>query len=168
MFSNPIGQRQPTLAVCAVTVQAASGSMYMIAYGTYFFAMANIGNPFENTCILAAVGVAEIIANNFAISRFGWRRTFLMSGLAVCGITKVLIVIVYDKDPISIGTGKAIVALSVLYKISSDGAIAPSAWVPGGELPSQRLRSYTFGLASTIGLFFAWLTMFTTPYFYQP
>lgn len=29
--------------------------------------------------------------------------------------------------------------------------ISTYAWVSGGELPSQRLRSYTFGLAAAIG-----------------
>lgn len=31
------------------------------------------------------------------------------------------------------------------------GMISSYAWVSGGELPSQRLRSYTFGLAAAIG-----------------
>jgi hypothetical protein len=29
--------------------------------------------------------------------------------------------------------------------------ISTYAWVSGGELPSQRLRSYTFGLAAAVG-----------------
>jgi hypothetical protein len=29
--------------------------------------------------------------------------------------------------------------------------ISTYAWVSGGELPSQRLRSYTFGLAASTG-----------------
>jgi ABC-type sulfate transport system permease component len=36
--------------------------------------------------------------------------------------------------------------------------ISSYAWLAGGELPSQRLRSYTFGLAAAVGFFFAWLT----------
>lgn len=46
--------------------------------------------------------------------------------------------------------------------------VAPSAWLTGGEMPSQRLRSYTFGLAAAIGFFMAWLTQFTAPYFINP
>ena len=38
----------------------------------------------------------------------------------------------------------------------------------GGEIPSQRLRSYTFGLAAAVGFFAAWLTTFTAPYFINP
>lgn len=29
--------------------------------------------------------------------------------------------------------------------------VSSYAWVSGGELPSQRLRSYTFGLAAAFG-----------------
>ena len=43
--------------------------------------------------------------------------------------------------------------------------ISTYAWLAGGEIPSQRLRSYTFGLAAAIGFFFAWVTTFTAPYF---
>ncbi len=41
--------------------------------------------------------------------------------------------------------------------------VATYAWLCGGELPSQRLRSYTFGLAAAAGFFAAWLTTFTAP-----
>lgn len=35
--------------------------------------------------------------------------------------------------------------------------IATYAWLAGGEIPSQRLRSYTFGLAASVGFLGAWL-----------
>jgi hypothetical protein len=46
--------------------------------------------------------------------------------------------------------------------------ISSYAWLAGGEIPSQRLRSYTFGLAAAAGFLFAWLTTFTAPYFINP
>jgi len=49
-----------------------------------------------------------------------------------------------------------------------NGMVATYAWLCGGEFPSQRLRSYTFGLASAIGFLGAWLTTFTAPYFINP
>ena len=51
---------------------------------------------------------------------------------------------------------------------SSQGMIAAYAWLAGGEIPSQRLRSYTFGLAAAIGFLGAWITTFTAPYFINP
>lgn len=49
-----------------------------------------------------------------------------------------------------------------------NGMVATYAWLCGGEFPSQRLRSYTFGLASAVGFLGAWLTTFTAPYFINP
>ena len=39
LFRNPVDRRRTFLAVAAITLQAASGAMFMIAYGTYFFEM---------------------------------------------------------------------------------------------------------------------------------
>lgn len=46
--------------------------------------------------------------------------------------------------------------------------VAPYSWMVAGEAPSQRLRSYTFGVASACGYLLAWLVTFTTPYFINP
>jgi hypothetical protein len=51
---------------------------------------------------------------------------------------------------------------------AGQGMISTYAWISGGELPSQRLRSYTFGFATAVGFFAAWLTTFTAPYFINP
>lgn len=46
--------------------------------------------------------------------------------------------------------------------------IAPYSWLVAGEIPSQRLRSYTFGFAAAAGFLGAWLITFTAPYFINP
>lgn len=58
--------------------------------------------------------------------------------------------------------------LTACVGAGGQGMIATYAWISGGELPSQRLRSYTFGLATAVGFFAAWLTTFTAPYFINP
>jgi len=58
--------------------------------------------------------------------------------------------------------------VSVVYLIGYNGMVASYAWLCGGEFPSQRLRSYTFGLATSIGFLGAWLATFTAPYFINP
>jgi hypothetical protein len=63
---------------------------------------------------------------------------------------------------------KAIIGLSVVYICGYNGMIAAYAWLAGGEIPSQRLRSYTFGIASAIAFAGAWLATFTAPYFINP
>ncbi|GAB7354614.1 hypothetical protein MBLNU459_g5052t1 [Dothideomycetes sp. NU459] len=168
MWRNPVDRRRTILAVAAVNCQAASGAMFMIAYGTYFFEMAGVGSPFQNSCILVAVGVVAIIVNTCIITRFGRRRFFLTVGLVICGFVQLFVAVVYTVRPGSKAAGKAIIALSVIYIAGYNGMIATYAWLSGGEIPSQRLRSYTFGLAASIGFFGAWLATFTAPYFINP
>src|SRR6266536_445779 len=92
---------------------AACGVMYMIAYGTYFFEMAKVGNAFENSCILTSVGVFAILLDLFFISKYGRRRVFLTTGLTVCAFCQLIPAIIYTKNPGTPTTGKAIVAFSV-------------------------------------------------------
>jgi len=61
-----------------------------------------------------------------------------------------------------------IVGFSCIYVFVYNGGIAPFSWLSGGELPSQRLRSYTFGLSAAVGFLGAWLATFTAPYFINP
>jgi SP family sugar:H+ symporter-like MFS transporter len=55
-----------------------------------------------------------------------------------------------------------------VYICGYNGMVAAYAWLSGGEIPSQRLRSYTFGIASAVGFLGAWLATFTAPYFINP
>ena len=74
----------------------------------------------------------------------------------------------YDKLGRTKTTGDVLVALTCLYMMSYNGMISSYAWLAGGEIPSQRLRSYTFGLAAAVGFLGAWITTFTAPYFINP
>lgn len=168
MFKNPVDRRRTFLSISAVTLQAASGSMFIIAYKTYFLGMAKVPNPFAMNNILSAMGILAIIFNSLIVVKFGSRRNVLMGGFAICGIFQLIIAIVYDKEPGTVNTGNVIVAFTCLYMMAYNGMIATYAWLAGGEIPSQRLRSYTFGLAAACGFFFAWLTTFTAPYFINP
>lgn len=130
--------------------------------------MAKVGNPFENSVILTSVGVIVIIINSCVISKFGRRRVFLMGGMFICGVTQFAVAAVYHVHPGTVSTGKAIVGLSVVYIMGYNGMVATYAWLAGGEIPSQRLRSYTFGIAAAVGFAGAWLATFTAPYFINP
>ncbi|KAH8883089.1 general substrate transporter [Thozetella sp. PMI_491] len=168
MFKNSIDRRRTILAVCAVTLQAASGSMYIIAYKAYFLTMSRVDNPFAMTNILSMMGILAIIFNSLIVVRWGRRREIMMTGLSICGVFQLIAAVVYDKNPGTDTTGKAIVGLICLYMMSYNGMIASYAWLAGGEIPSQRLRSHTFGLAAAIGFLGAWITTFTAPYFINP
>ncbi|KAH3913600.1 hypothetical protein HBH56_105240 [Parastagonospora nodorum] len=168
IWRDPVDRRRTLLSIAAISTQAASGAMFMIAYGTYFFQMAKVGSPFMNSCILVAVGVVAISVNSCVISKIGRRRVFLMTGLTICGLCQLAVAAVYHVSPGTVSTGKAIIGLSVVYICGYNGMIAAYAWLAGGEIPSQRLRSYTFGIASAIAFAGAWLATFTAPYFINP
>lgn len=168
MFINPIDRRRTLLAVCAVTLQAASGSMFVIAYKAYFLTMAAVYDPFAMSNVLSVMSILAILFNSLIVVRFGRRRAILMIGLAVCGVLQMIIAVVYDKKGRTQATGNVLIALTCLYMMSYNGMISSYAWLAGGEIPSQRLRSYTFGLAAAVGFLFAWLTTFTAPYFINP
>lgn len=61
-------------------------------------------------------------------------------------------------NPESESVRKLLVGISVVYIFGYNGMISSYAWVSGGELPCQRLRSSTFGLAASVGFLGAWLT----------
>ncbi|KAK3364643.1 general substrate transporter [Lasiosphaeria hispida] len=168
MFTNPIDRRRTFLAVCSVTLQAASGSMFVIAYKAYFLAMANVADPFAMSNVLSVMGILAILFNSLIVVKFGRRRVILMVGLGVCGVLQMIIAVVYDKLGRTTQTGNVLVALTCLYMMSYNGMISSYAWLAGGEIPSQRLRSYTFGMAAAVGFLGAWITTFTAPYFINP
>jgi len=119
--------------------------------------MAGVGKPFENAVVLVTTGVIAIIINTCIITRYGRRRVFLTVGLILCAITQLILAALYTVAPKANSTLNGIVGLSVVYILSYNGMISSYAWLSGGELPSQRLRSYTFGLAASVGFFGAWL-----------
>ncbi|KAI8626599.1 MFS monosaccharide transporter-like protein [Xylariaceae sp. FL1651] len=168
LFKNPIDRRRTIISVLALTTQAASGAMFVISYGTYFFEMANVGNAFENSCILTGVGVAALLFNALVITKIGRRRAMMISGFILCGLSQLAMAIVYTVEPGTVRAGKVLVGLSVIYIVGYNAMISTYAWLSGGELASQRLRSHTFGLATAIGFLGAWLTTFTAPYFINP
>jgi len=87
--------------------------------------MANIGNAFENSCILVAVGVVAILINSAVITHFGRRRVFLVTGLSICGLTQLIMAVIYTVQPGTVSTGKGIVGLSVVYIIGYNVSAAP-------------------------------------------
>jgi hypothetical protein len=118
MFKNPVDRRRTTLSVCAVTLQAASGSMFIIAYKAYFFGMAEVADPFAMSCVLSTMGLLALIINALIVVKYGRRRVLLISGLTACGILQLIIAVVYDEKGRTRTTGKVLVALTCLYMMS--------------------------------------------------
>ncbi|KAK0380680.1 hypothetical protein CLIM01_01960 [Colletotrichum limetticola] len=168
MFKDRIDRRRSMISIGAVSLQAASGSMFIIAYKAYFFSVAQVEHPFAMTNVLSTAGLLAILANAFIVVRYGRRRLMLINGLVICGCLQLIMAVTYDKQPHTINAGKVLVAMSCIFMVAFNGMVAPYSWMVAGEAPSQRLRSYTFGVASACGYLLAWLVTFTTPYFINP
>lgn len=77
--------------------------------------MAGVGNAFQNSCILTALGVFVIMVNSMVMSRIGRRRVFLMIGMVLCGVSQLITAVVYTVNPGTQSTGKAVVGLAVIF-----------------------------------------------------
>ncbi|KAE9380868.1 putative maltose permease [Stipitochalara longipes BDJ] len=168
LWRNPVDRRRALLAIGAVCLQQGSGAVYVIFYSTYFFEMAGIGSPFQNSCIMSGVGAFVLIVNSLIITKYGLRRVFLSWGMVLCGLSQLIMAAVYTAHPGTILTGKVIVGCTIFNLTCYNGLIATYALLCGGEFPSQRFRSYTIGIATSAGYVLAWLTTFTAPYFINP
>jgi len=164
MWKNPVDRRRTLLSIGAVSLQGASGALFMLIYGTYFFAMAGEAKPFEDSVILTTVGVAIITVAFFYVRLIG-RRVILMVGMGVSALAMLIQAIVYTKAPGTVSTGKVVVGMAVLYIIFYNGCVSAFAWLVGGEIPSQRFRGQTLGISAGMGFFLGWLAAFTAPYF---
>jgi SP family sugar:H+ symporter-like MFS transporter len=70
--------------------------------------MADIGKPFQNSCIMAGVGSFVLIVNSLIITRWGFRRIFLSWGMVLCGLSQLIMAAVYTAHPGTVLTGKVL------------------------------------------------------------
>jgi SP family sugar:H+ symporter-like MFS transporter len=156
--------RRTVLSVLAVCMQGASGSMFVIIYGTYFFLISGSTKPFQDSIIVSCIGLASVMGM-IGFTRYLARRKILLTGSAMQAISMLIIAIVYTAAASSTSALTCLVAFVCVYTFFYIGWVGPMAWVVAGEIPSTRLRSYTLGLGAGIGFFIGWLVAFTAPYF---
>ncbi|KAM3081283.1 hypothetical protein ACMFMF_003196 [Clarireedia jacksonii] len=168
LWRDPIERRRALLTIGAILIQPACGATYIIIYSTYFFEMAGIGSPFQDTCIMAGIGSFVLLVNSLIITKYGRRRLFLGWGMTLCGLSQLIMAAVYTTHPHTTLTGKIIVGCTIFHLTVFNGGIATYSYLCGGEFPSQRFRSYTLGIAQSISYIFGWLIVFTAPYFINP
>lgn len=152
---------------CAVG-QTATGIIFLSSFSVYFFVQADIGSPFVWVMISLAIALTgNMLA--FPASRYVDRRILLI----VCSLFNMGFMlamgIVYTVSQVgSPGAGKALVGLSIAYTWFYGLGQGPVLWAVQTEVPSQRLRSQTIGLAQGLNFVFAWLCAYCTPYFINP
>ncbi|KIJ32413.1 hypothetical protein M422DRAFT_184475 [Sphaerobolus stellatus SS14] len=151
--------RRTLLCMASSSFHPASGINF-VGHIHSFFQIAGQSKPFIDNMIVQACGFATAIASVPIIRTFG-RRPILLTGFTLTTLSMFLVALLFTLAPHSSSAGKGMVAMVCLF----NGAYGHIAWVIAGEIPSNKLRSYTFGLAMTVNFFFAWLTVFTLPYF---
>lgn len=156
--------RRTLLSFALLIGLTGTGSLFFLVYGTYFFAMAGQSAAFEESVGTTLAGLVGTALSMWLITVLS-RRTILLLGFAVQGICMLLIAVVYTANPLSLATGRCLVAFVVIYLFFYNMCCAPYLYLVGGELPSQRLRGYTLGPAIAIAFVGNWLASYTAPYF---
>jgi hypothetical protein len=129
--------------------------------------MAGVKNPFQMSVVKSCIGILGCAMSLYMV-RVTPRRIILMTGGLCQAIFQLACAIAYTVEPGTNRAGEILVAFSVLYHFVYCATIAPYSWLVAGEIPSQRLRGYTFGIAAGMGFVGAWLITFTAPYFINP
>ncbi|OQV05071.1 hypothetical protein CLAIMM_09866 [Cladophialophora immunda] len=160
-------KRRSILSICLVLSLSATGNLFFIVYGTYFFAIAGENKPFEETVGMNCAGLAGVLISLYLITKIG-RRVLLLSGAAGQGICMLVIGATYSSGNNSLAANRCLVAFVILHIFLYTMCTAPYLYLVAGEIPSNRLRSFTLGIANAVGYFGAWLISFTVPYFINP
>lgn len=161
--------RRTLLSIGASLTHSASGINFLVGYATYFLQVSGIGQPFLYTIILQCIAVIGASVG-LILNKLSGRRALFLSGGTITSVTMFIVAIIWTAAGSSHtgAQGKAMFAMVSIFLFAYSYAIGPMAWVTAGEIPSNRLRSNTLGLAMGVTFLFAWLTTFTTPYFFNP
>lgn len=160
-------RRRSALSVCLVVSLSATGNLFFIIYGTYFFTLAGTSKPFAETIGMNCAGLAGVLLSLYLITYLG-RRTMLLMGASVQGLCMLIIGAVTSSGATSHTAGRCMVAFVIIHMFFYTMCTAPYLYLVAGEIPSNQLRSFTLGIASAVGFVGAWLVSFTIPYFINP
>ena len=166
MFTGT-NRRRSALAICLVVSLSATGNLFFIVYGTYFFTIAGTSKPFAETVGMNCAGLFGVLLSLFLITYFG-RRTVLLSGAGSQAFCMLVIGATYSSGATSLAANRTLVAFVIIHIFFYTMCSASYLYLAAGEIPSNRLRSFTLGLASSLGFVGAWLISFTAPYFINP
>ncbi|EXJ68167.1 uncharacterized protein A1O5_08782 [Cladophialophora psammophila CBS 110553] len=159
--------RRTLLSVALMTCLTGSGAVFILVYGTYFFAIAGQTNAFAESVGMTAAGLAATLFSMWLITRIG-RRVILMIGFAAQAISMLIVAVVFQHLSTSATGGRVLVAFTIIYLFFYNMCIAPYLYLCAGEIPTQRLRGYTLGMAIGISFAWNWVATFTAPYFLNP
>ncbi|KAK4442235.1 general substrate transporter [Podospora aff. communis PSN243] len=160
--------RRTILCVGIGCINPGIGAMFILAFGTYFFKMVGVIDPFKWIVLTQWIGVIGLLLAWYCLDRWG-RRTLLLLGSTMCCLSMLVLAIIFTIPPLSTNAMSiAIIFLVSWFQFWFNFGVVPTVYLVSGELPAQNLRAYTSGLSTGFGYVFGWLTTFTAPYFINP
>lgn len=136
-------------------------------YGTLFFAISGLTNPFIITVISSCCALAGSLCAFPLVKYFG-RRILLLNGSVVCTLCMYLFAIVAVVKPGSIVASNFLVAAVCIYTFTYGATWGPVPTTIMTEIPSNGLRSKTMSMTACIAWSVAMLIACGTPYLVSP
>ncbi|KAK1763774.1 sugar porter family MFS transporter [Phialemonium atrogriseum] len=161
--------RRTLLCVGVGLINAGIGAMFVLAFGTYFFKVIGVTNPFKWIVLTQWMGVIGLFFAYYLLDRVG-RRTLLLVGTTACGLSMLVLGVMFSVPNLKGTTGLqvAIIFLTSWFQFFFNFGVVPITYLVAGELPAQNMRAYTAGISTGTGYVAGWLTTFTAPYFINP
>lgn len=146
---------------------AASGVPFITQYGVYFFMLSGDTEPFRDVIILVCCGILGVVLTPFFTGKIGKRPILMFGGIAQA-LCMLGLALPYSIRGIDTTSGRVIIAMCCIYLFFASATTGPFAWQVAGEIPNQRLRGHTFGVAAAITYLSGWSITYTIPYFINP
>ncbi|CAL5872507.1 uncharacterized protein PFLUO_LOCUS6771 [Penicillium psychrofluorescens] len=160
--------RRTILSLCCSISQTASGVIFFSSYSVYFYAQAGVKNEFVWVMMSLAIALTGNMGA-FIVMKFVKRRILLGVSSIVNSAIMFVIAGVYTRlSDGSYTAAQILIAMGTLFTWVYGIGQGPVLWALTVEIPSQRLRSKTVGLATGCNYLFAWIATYCSPYFINP
>ncbi|KAM3511497.1 hypothetical protein MY11210_004855 [Beauveria gryllotalpidicola] len=159
--------RRTRICLIFVLFQSFTGISFIAGYGTLFFSLAGVKQPFLTTVITSCCGLAGSIAA-FPLVRIVGRRRLLLNGSAICGTCMLLFAIVGTAKPNSIAAANLLVACVCVYLFTYSITWGSLPITVLTEIPSNGLRSKTLSMSTTVNWLSTMLIACGSPYLVSP
>ncbi|KAF1953348.1 general substrate transporter [Byssothecium circinans] len=159
--------RRTRIAILTLVVQQFTGISFISGYGTYFFSVSGISNPFTITVITSVCGLAGSISAFPLVKYFGRRPLLIVGGIA-SALSMLIFAIVGVALPNSVVAARCLAAFVCTYLFTYGATWGPIPQAIIGEIPSNRLRSRTVSLATSVNWMCTLFIICGSPYLLSP
>ncbi|KAJ5689993.1 hypothetical protein N7462_004385 [Penicillium macrosclerotiorum] len=156
-------RRRTSIVSMVLLFQILSGITFVTSYGTYFFQASGVNNAFLITIVGALCQLAGLLVL-YPSLRFMGRRTILLSGAVaevVCWFVVAIVAVAAPNAPAAASCLVAFICLFTFFFTWSWGAVG---WIVASEVSSNKLRSRTQSLGTTINWTTSLIVAAISPY----